>query len=132
MLFFISLSCYVTYQNRPEMTPFSSTSMASAAGVLGRPGMVRMSPVRATMNPGSGGDLHLPHRQDEVLRGPQLCGVIGKTVLGLGHAHRQAAEAQLRQAVDLPVGLLGIGHIVAAVDSLGQASSLSRMGRAAS
>ena len=51
MLFFISLSCYVTYQNRPEMTPFSSTSMASAAGVLGRPGMVRMSPVRATMNP---------------------------------------------------------------------------------
>ena len=74
--------------------------------------------------PGSGGDLHLPHRQDEVLRGPQLRGVIGKTVLGLGHAHRQAAEAQLRQAVDLPVSLLGIGHIAAAVDTLGQGQQL--------
>ena len=33
------------YQNRPEMTPFSSTSIRSAAGTLGRPGMVMMSPV---------------------------------------------------------------------------------------
>ena len=30
------------------MTPFSSTSIRSAAGDLGRPGMVMMSPVRAT------------------------------------------------------------------------------------
>ena len=33
------------------MTPFSSTSIFSAAGTLGRPGMVMMSPVRATMKP---------------------------------------------------------------------------------
>ena len=38
-------------QNRPVMTPFSSTSIFSAAGTLGRPGMVMMSPVRATMKP---------------------------------------------------------------------------------
>lgn len=33
------------YQNNPEITPFSSTSIRSAAGTLGRPGMVMMSPV---------------------------------------------------------------------------------------
>ena len=33
------------------MRPFSSTSIFSAAGVFGRPGMVMMSPVRATMKP---------------------------------------------------------------------------------
>ncbi len=33
------------------MLPASSTSMASAAGTLGRPGMVMMSPVRATTKP---------------------------------------------------------------------------------
>ena len=33
------------------MTPFSSTSMFSAAGTLGRPGMVMMSPVSTTTKP---------------------------------------------------------------------------------
>ena len=33
------------------MRPVSSTSIFSAAGTLGRPGMVMMSPVRATINP---------------------------------------------------------------------------------
>ena len=42
---------YPAAQNRPVILPFSSTSIFSAAGTLGRPGMVRMSPVRATMNP---------------------------------------------------------------------------------
>ena len=38
-------------QNRPVITPFSSTSIFSAAGTLGRPGMVMMSPVCTTMKP---------------------------------------------------------------------------------
>ena len=38
-------------QNRPLIRPFSSTSIFSAAGTFGRPGMVMMSPVRATMKP---------------------------------------------------------------------------------
>ena len=33
------------------MRPFSSTSIISAAGTLGRPGMVMMSPVSATTKP---------------------------------------------------------------------------------
>ena len=33
------------------MTPFSSTSIRSAAGTFGRPGIVMMSPVSATMKP---------------------------------------------------------------------------------
>ena len=38
-------------QNNPVIFPSLSTSIFSAAGTLGRPGMVMMSPVRATMNP---------------------------------------------------------------------------------
>ena len=36
---------HVSSQNSPVMTPFSSTSIFSAAGTRGRPGMVMMSPV---------------------------------------------------------------------------------------
>ena len=43
--------CNFTAQNRPEMTPLSSTSMRSAAGDFGRPGIVMISPVSATMKP---------------------------------------------------------------------------------
>ena len=38
-------------QNRPLMTPFSSTSIASAAGLFGRPGIVIMLPISATTKP---------------------------------------------------------------------------------
>ena len=38
-------------QNRPVITPFASTSIFSAAGRFGRPGIVMMSPVSATMKP---------------------------------------------------------------------------------
>lgn len=38
-------------QNRPEITPSSSMSMSAAAGTLGRPGMVVMSPASATTKP---------------------------------------------------------------------------------
>ena len=38
-------------QNSPVILPFSSTSMFSAAGFLGKPGMVIISPVRATRKP---------------------------------------------------------------------------------
>ena len=38
-------------QNSPVMFPSSSTSIFSAAGTLGSPGIVMMSPVSATTNP---------------------------------------------------------------------------------
>ena len=38
-------------QNRPTTSPFSSISMASAAGTFGRPGIAMISPVNATTNP---------------------------------------------------------------------------------
>ena len=38
-------------QNRPLMRPFSSTSIFSAAGTRGRPGIVMMSPVSTTTKP---------------------------------------------------------------------------------
>ena len=39
------------FQNRPLITPFSSTSMPSAAGFFGRPGIVMMLPITATAKP---------------------------------------------------------------------------------
>lgn len=38
-------------QNKPEITPLSSTSISKAAGAFGRPGIVMMSPARATTKP---------------------------------------------------------------------------------
>ena len=38
-------------QNSPLIRPFSSTSIRSAAGTFGNPGMVMISPVRATRKP---------------------------------------------------------------------------------
>src|SRR5699024_189572 len=38
-------------QNRPEIFPVSSTSILSAAGTFGRPGIVMISPVSATTKP---------------------------------------------------------------------------------
>ena len=38
-------------QNNPVIFPSLSTSIFSAAGTLGRPGMVMIAPVRATTNP---------------------------------------------------------------------------------
>ena len=37
--------------NRPGIFPVSSTAMGAAAGPIGRPGMVMMSPVSATTKP---------------------------------------------------------------------------------
>ena len=39
------------YQKSPVIFPVSSTSILSAAGTFGSPGMVMISPVRATMKP---------------------------------------------------------------------------------
>src|SRR5688572_5081426 len=41
----------VQHQKSPSMVPSGSTRMDSAAGTLGSPGMVMMSPARATTNP---------------------------------------------------------------------------------
>ena len=38
-------------QNSPLIRPSSSTSIFSAAGTFGKPGIVMMSPVRATRKP---------------------------------------------------------------------------------
>ena len=42
---------FVRSQKSPLMRPFSSTSIFSAAGTLGRPGMVMIAPVSATIKP---------------------------------------------------------------------------------
>ena len=39
-----------THQNNPTILPSGPTSMASAAGTLGRPGIVMISPQMATTN----------------------------------------------------------------------------------
>ena len=56
------------------MTPRSSTSMRSAAGTLGRPGMVMMSPVRATMKPAPAEILRLRTVTVKPVGAPSLVG----------------------------------------------------------
>ena len=48
---FPSKNLYTLYQNSPVILPLSSTSILVAAGTFGRPGMVMISPVSASINP---------------------------------------------------------------------------------
>ena len=91
-------------QNNPVIFPSLSTSIFSAAGTLGRPGIVMMSPVRATMKPGAGADLQVPHGDGEALGRTQQSGIVGQGILGLCHAHRQIAEAQIKELLGLLLG----------------------------
>ena len=59
-------------QNRPEILPVASTSIRSAAGTLGRPGMVMISPVRATRNPAPADTLILRTVTVKPVGAPQL------------------------------------------------------------
>lgn len=47
--------------------------------------------------------------------GAPSSGVVGQRILRLGHAHRQVAEAQLRQALELLLGGGGQHRLSAAV-----------------
>ena len=66
----------------------------SAAGLRGRPGMVRMSPIRTTTKPAparrrtSRIGRHMPARRAEQRR------IVGERILGLGDADRQASPAR--------------------------------------
>lgn len=98
------------------MLPSLSTSMFSAAGTLGRPGMVRTLPVSATTKWAPGGNLELTHRDAEVLGSAQGLGVVAKAVLRLGDAHRQVAKAILAQLGELALGGRRKVNAVGAVD----------------
>ena len=91
------------------MRPDSSMSMLLAAGTLGRPGMVMMSPVCTTMNPAPADMDHKACGSPEQLR------VVREGVLGLGHADGQISLAQGGDVLD---GLFGGGGVLDPVGSV--------------
>ena len=56
--------------------------------------------------PGAGADLQIPHSDGEALRRTQQSGIVGQGILGLCHAHRQIAEAQIKELLGLLLGAL--------------------------
>lgn len=93
--------------------------MFSAAGTLGRPGMVRTLPVSATTKWAPGGNLELAYGDAEALGSAQRLGVVAKAVLRLGHAHRQVAKAVLAQLGELALGGRRKVDAIGAVDLSG-------------
>ena len=98
------------------MLPSLSTSMFSAAGTLGRPGMVRIAASQCDHKVGTGGNLELTHHDAEVLGSAQGLGVVAKAVLRLGDAHRKVAKAILAQLGELALGGRRKVNAVGAVD----------------
>ena len=91
-------------------------SIVSAAGTLGSPGMVMMSPVEHDDEAGAGRDHHVAQRHVEVLRAAHQDRIGGERILRLGHADRQVAEAGFLQLVELVAELLVGQHVGGAVD----------------
>ena len=54
--------------------------------------------------PGAGADLQVPHGDGEALGRTQQSGIVGQGILGLCHAHRQIAEAQIKELLGLLLG----------------------------
>ena len=74
--------------------PSASTSIRSAAGRSGRPGIRTISPVRATRNPAPAA-ISTSRTVSVKPRGPAAeLGVVGERVLRLGHADRQARRSR--------------------------------------
>ena len=65
-------------QNNPEILPSAATSMRSAAGILGRSGMVMISPVSATINPASAEILRLRTVMEHPSGAPSNLGLLEK------------------------------------------------------
>ena len=86
------------------IVPSASTSMRSAAGRSGRPGIRTMSPVRATRNPAPAAISTSRTVQREAPGPAAELGVVGERVLGLGHADRQLAVAELGGLAELGCG----------------------------
>ena len=76
------------------MLPPASTSIRSAAGRSGRPGIRTISPVRATRKPAPGGDLDVADGEREARGAAAELGVVGERVLGLGHADRAGRRSR--------------------------------------
>ena len=77
------------------MLPLSSTSIAWAAGLAPRPGIVCMSPQSAHDPAGTGVGAQVAHGDREAGRGVLQRGVVREREVRLRHADRQAAEAGL-------------------------------------
>lgn len=89
--------------------------MDSAAGILGNPGMVIMSPVRATTKPAPARQPYALHRYAESMRTSQQGGIVRKGILGFGQADRQTPIAQLFQTVQF---LRGSREIIRAFSAI--------------
>ena len=93
-------------QNSPLIRLRPSISISGfMAGTFGNPGMVTISPVRATSGSCSSAPAETFRFRTVTVKplgAPQQGGVVGKAVLGLGHADGQFPEPQLCQ----PPGLL--------------------------
>ncbi len=116
-------------QNRPLMTPFSSTSMPSAAGFLGRPGIVMILPITTTTKPAPAERRSLPHGHREAGGRGQQRGVVREAVLRLGDAHGQAAKAARVQLRKLLFCGGGKRHIRRAVNVVAYRRHLVHHGR---
>ncbi len=110
------------------MRPSPAMSMFSAAGCLGRPGMVIIFPARATTKPAPALIRRARTVRVKTLVRPAFC-IVRKAVLRFGYAHRQAAEAQDPPALPglAPPG--GEGDICAAIDPLRDGQELFTQGR---
>ena len=87
-------------------------SIFSAAGCFGRPGIVRMLPVSATMKPAPA----LMRSSLTVMRKPVGRPIVRQRILRLGHADRHLVEAELLNLLELLLGCRREVYAVAAVD----------------
>ena len=85
---------------------------------MGRPGMVMISPVRATMKPAPAETFRLRTVTVEAAGRAQQGLVVGEGVLGLGHADGQVAEAQVGELLGLLLGVGGEHHPLAVIHLL--------------
>lgn len=110
------------------MRPSPAMSMFSAAGCLGRPGMVIIFPARATTKPAPALIRQGADRESKILWCAQLFCIVRKAVLRFGYAHRQATEAQTLQLCQVLLRLGGEGDICAAIDPLRDGQELFTQG----
>ena len=91
-------------------------SIVSAAGTLGRPGMVMMSPVSTTTKPAPAATITSRSGTSKFFGRPTKQRIGGERKLRLGHADRQVAEAGFLELVELVAEFLVGQHVGGAVD----------------
>ena len=109
------LCVFSRYQNSPEITPFSSTSIRSAAGTFGSPGIVMISPVRTTANPAPAEIFTFFTVTVKPSGAPSFSRIVGKAVLRLCDAYGYVSVSELLETRDLLLSLRCKAYAVAAV-----------------